>query len=218
MCFSAQASFGAAAILGFVGAATFAQKPEPRRIAFAAFPLVFALHQTIEGFVWLSIGDGPPPSWLTALYLFFAQVFWPVYTPLSVLLMEEEWRRRIGLWILLTAGVVVSATLAGVLVQSDYSVSVVNGSLQYSTGHHFEDRMIGLYLLAVVAPLILSRYRYVMAFGAVVLAGSAATHLAFYYAAASVWCYFAAIGSIFVFLHVRRRARLRRTTEQVLDR
>ncbi len=209
MCFSAQASFTAAAVLGVVGAATFAQKPAPRRIAFAAFPFLFALHQTIEGFVWLSIADGGPPQWLTALYLFFAQVFWPVFTPLSVLLMEEDWRRRIGLWILLAAGVVVSVTLAAVLVQNDYSVSVVEGSLQYATGHHFEDRLIGLYLLAVAAPLILSRYRYVMAFGAVVLAGSALTQLAFYYAAASVWCFFAAIGSVFVFLHVRRRARLR---------
>ncbi len=209
MCFSAQASFAAAAVLGVVGAATFAQRPAPRRLAFAAFPLFFALHQTIEGFVWLSIGNGAPPSWLTALYLFFAQVFWPVFTPLSILLMEKDWRRRIGLWILLAAGVVVSATLAGVLIQSNYSVSVVNGSLQYSTGHHFEDRLIGLYLVAVVAPLILSRYRYVMAFGGVILAGSVVTHLAFYYAAASVWCFFAAVGSVFVFLHVRRRKRLR---------
>ncbi len=210
MCFSAQASFAAAAVLGVVGAATFAQRPEPRRLAFAAFPLLFAVHQTIEGFVWLGVANGAPPPWLTALYLFFAQIFWPVFTPLSVLLMEEDWRRRIGLGILLAAGLVVSATLAVVLLQNSYSVSVVNGSLQYSTGHQFEDRMIGLYLLAVVAPLILSRYRYVMAFGAVVLAGSIATHLAFYYAAASVWCFFAAAGSVFVFLHVRRRARLRR--------
>lgn len=209
MCFSAEASFTAAAVLGAVGAATVTQKPEPKRLAFAAFPFVFALHQIIEGFVWLSIADGAPPSWLTALYLFFAQVFWPVFTPLSVLLMEEDWRRRIGLSILLAAGAIVSVTLAGVLIQNDYSVSVVNGSLRYSTGHQFEDRLIGLYLLVVVAPLILSRYRYVMAFGAVVLVGSIVTHLAFYYAASSVWCFFAAIGSVFVFLHVRRRKRLR---------
>ncbi len=208
MCFSAQASFAAAGVLAAVGVATFAQKPERKRIAFAAFPLFFAVHQTIEGFVWLSMNSGGPPGWLAELYLFFAQVFWPVFTPLSVLSMEEDWRRKMGLWILLAAGVVVSATLAGVLFQNEYSVSVVKGSLHYSTGHHFEDRLIGLYLLAVVAPLIMSRYRYVMAFGAVVLVGSIVTHLAFYYAAASVWCFFAAAGSAFVFLHMRRRRRL----------
>ncbi len=209
MCFSAQASFTAAAVLSVVAAATYAQKPEPRRLAFASFPAIFALHQFIEGFVWLSIGGGAPPGWLTALYLFFAQVFWPVFTPLSVILMEEDWRRRIGLGILLAAGVLVSATLAVVLMRADYAVTVVNGSLKYATGHQFEDRMIGLYLVATVAPLILSRYRYVMAFGGVVLAGSVVTHLAFYYAAASVWCFFAALGSVFVFLHVRRRRLLR---------
>lgn len=208
MCFSAQASFAAAGVLAVVGVATFAQKPERKRIAFAAFPLFFAVHQTIEGFIWLSFGGGGPPLWLAELYLFFAQVFWPVFTPLSVLLMEEDWRRKFGLWILLAAGAVVSGTLAIVLIQNDYTVSVVKGSLHYATDHHFEDRLIGLYLVAVTAPLILSRYRYVMAFGAVVLAGSVITHLAFYYAAASVWCFFAAAGSAFVFLHVRRRRRL----------
>ena len=209
MCFSAEASFAAAAILGVAGAATFAQKPEPKRLVFASFPFIFAVHQAIEGFVWLAVANGAPPSWLTGLYLFFAQVFWPVFTPLSVLLMEEDWRRRIGLTILLVAGVVVSATVGGALLQNDFSVSVVNGSLRYSTGHHFEERLIGLYLLAVVAPLILSRHRYVMAFGAVVLAGSIMTQLAYHYAATSVWCFFAAIGSVFVFLHVRRRRMLR---------
>lgn len=209
MCFSAPASFAAAAVLAGVGVATLRQKPEKKRLAFALIPLFFALHQSIEGFIWLSFSSGSPPGWLTAFYLFFAQVFWPFYTPMAVLLMEDEPRRRFGLWILLAAGAFVSLSLAIVLVSHSYTVEIVNHSLAYHTDHRFEDRLIGLYLVATVAPLILSRHRYVMAFGAVVLAGSVVTHLAFYYAAASVWCFFAALGSILVFFHVRRRNRMR---------
>ena len=109
MCFSAQASFTAAGVLAAIGVATFAQKPERKRVAFAAFPLFFAIHQAIEGFIWLSMESGGPPTSLAELYLFFAQVFWPVFTPLSVLLMEDDWRRKMGLWILFAAGAVVSA-------------------------------------------------------------------------------------------------------------
>ncbi|MHA7870734.1 MAG: DUF6629 family protein [Hyphococcus sp.] len=208
MCFSAPASFVAAAVLGGVGVATLAQKPERKRLAFAFIPLVFAAHQMIEGFIWLSLPDGAPPGALVIAYLIIAQIVWPTYTPLSVLLMEDDQRRRWALGILLLAGLFVSASLGAILVQHDYGVSIVNHRLQYATDHQFEDRLLGLYLVATTAPLLISRHRYVMAFGGAVLLGSMATQFAYHYAAASVWCYFAAIGSAFVFLHIRRRARL----------
>ena len=211
MCFSAAASFTAAGVIGAVGVATLAQKPEPKRLAFALIPLIFALHQLIEGFIWLSVGTGAEPSaFLTVAYLFLAQIFWPTYTPLSVLLIEQDKRRRWALMMLLAVGLIVSGVLGGVLIGSEYTVRAVSGSLSYTTDHQFEKRLLELYLLATAAPLLISRHRYVMAFGGVILIGSIVTQLAFYYAAASVWCFFAAIGSPLVFLHVRRQARLAR--------
>jgi len=121
--------------------------------------------------------------------------------------MEDEPRRRWALALLLVAGLMVSGSLTYILLRHDYSVSVVEHSLRYATDHRFEDRLIGLYLVATTAPLLISRHRYVMAYGGVVLTGSVATQLLFHHAAASVWCFFAAIGSVFVFLHIRRRAR-----------
>ena len=213
MCFSASASFGAAALLGAVGVATLAQKPERKRLAFALIPLFFASHQLIEGFVWLTIAGGAPPEGLVIAYLLLAQVFWPAYTPFSVLLMENDPRRRLALWLLFAVGLMVSAALATILFTNEYSVRVVRHSLQYATDHQFEDRLLGLYLVAVAAPLLISRHRYVIAFGGVILAGSMVTQLVFYYAAASVWCFFAAVASVFVFLHIRRQNRLRGATQ-----
>jgi len=209
MCFSPTASFVAAGALAGVGAATLAQKPERKRLAFALIPLIFAAQQAVEGTIWLALdANRAPPEALSVAYLFFAQIFWPAYTPLAVLLMEAEKRRRWALMILLVTGLVVSGGLAVILTRHDYSVRLVRHSLQYASDRQFENYWIGLYILATVAPLLISPHRYVMAFGVTVLVGSVVTAYAFYYAAASVWCYFAAIGSVFVFLHMRRRTRL----------
>ncbi|PQA87874.1 DUF6629 family protein [Hyphococcus luteus] len=207
MCFSATASFTAAAVLGAVGAATLAQKPKPRDMAFAAIPLIFAAHQTIEGAIWLHLNQGDAvPNALVVAFLLIAQVLWPVYIPASVIAMEKD-RKRPGLWVLLAAGVLVSGTLAYILIFHHYTVSAVADGLRYATDHEFERRLLALYLLATVAPLFLSRHFYVVMFGAATLLGAVVTVLAYFYAAASVWCFFSAVASVIVFLHVRRSNR-----------
>ena len=208
MCFSAAASFTSAVVIGAIGVATLAQKPEKRRLPFALIPLVFAVHQAIEGFIWLSFGASIAPSAvLVGAYLFFAQVFWPTFTPLSVLFFERGERRRGALWILLAVGAFVSVAMAIILMQHDYTVTIVDHSLRYATDQQFEARFSGLYLVATTTPLLIARHRYVMAFGAAVLANAIVTQLVFYDTAASVWCFFAALSSAFVFLHIRRQSR-----------
>lgn len=210
MCFSPEASFAAAAVLGAAGAATLSWKPPPRHLPFALIPLVFALQQSIEGSIWLSVLAGrAPPDALVFAYLFIAQVFWPVYTPLAALAMERDRRRRAALFMLLVAGVGVAVALGAVLLRHDYSVAAEQHSLRYFAGRYpLGNFMIGLYMLATVGPLLASQYRYVAAFGAVVFVGALVTAAAYNYAAASVWCFFAAAASLLVFLHVRGQARL----------
>jgi hypothetical protein len=208
MCFSATASFTAAAVLGAVGAATLAQKPDRKSLAFALIPTIFAAHQLIEGFIWLALdAGGKPPTGLIVAYLIIAQVLWPAYMPAAVLLMERARRRPWALWVLLATGLFVSGALASVLMQHHYSVSAVGDGLRYATEYLFEHRLLGLYLVVTTAPLFLSRHRYVVAFGTATLLGSIVTMLAFYDASASVWCFFSALASIFVFLHVRQSRR-----------
>lgn len=209
MCFSPEASFAAAAVLGAAGAAGLAQKPERAHLAFAMFPLFFAAHQAVEGLIWLSFEAGQaPPDALIFAYLFIAKVFWPAYAPFTALLMERARPRRLALFILLVLGLAVSATLASPLLEHDYSARIVRRSIRYAAGEHpFGAAMIGLYVLTVVAPLLIARHFWVNAFGVVVFIGGAATALAFNYASASVWCFFAALASLTVFLHIRRQPR-----------
>ena len=97
MCFSATASFGASGVIGAVGIATLIHVRQPRAVLFAALPLLFALHQFTEGFVWLGL-DGRIGSIATDhfifLFLLYAKGILPFLVPLAVALMEPAgWRR-----------------------------------------------------------------------------------------------------------------------------
>ena len=63
MCFSAEASFTAAAVLVPFGALsmTRAYKTDPRYIPIATLPLLFGLQQALEGAVWTANGS---PAWV----------------------------------------------------------------------------------------------------------------------------------------------------------
>lgn len=207
MCFSATASFTAAAGLALAGAATLRLRPAPRHIPYALTPLLFATHQAIEGFVWLSVNEtGAAPPALIDAWVFIAKSFWPVWTPFMVLAMEEGERRRIGLLALLVVGAAISLLLLNVQVTSPYVVGVTDGNLRYVSDHPLADGLVGAYVMATAAPMLISRHRYVELFGVAVLAGSVATELAYRHAGASVWCFFAAIASALVFLHVREQS------------
>ena len=57
MCFSATANFVGSGVLGAVGIVTLTKVKHRRELLFASLPTLFALHQFIEGFVWLGL-DG----------------------------------------------------------------------------------------------------------------------------------------------------------------
>src|ERR1700683_2712445 len=97
MCFSATASFVTAGVTGAIGIVSLARVNDPRELPLAATPILFALQQSIEGLLWLDLPLAPDGSISTALalsFLFFAKVFWPIYAPIVVLLIEPKGSRR----------------------------------------------------------------------------------------------------------------------------
>jgi hypothetical protein len=213
MCFSATASFATAGGLALVGAATLYERPGRRMAALAATPFLFAAHQGIEGAIWLRLATAAPPQALIKIWVFIAEVFWPIFVPAAVLVMTRGRRRRQGLAALLMTGLVVSAHFLMILMRSDFTVAAVNGNLRYEADAPPGDRLAGLYLLATVAPLLIARERFVLAFGLAVLAGAIVTELYFGHAGPSVWCFFAAIASVCAFLAVRDENAARRALD-----
>ena len=58
MCFSAAANFVGSAALGAIGVVTLKKVKHRRELLFASLPTLFAIHQFIEGFVWLGLDGG----------------------------------------------------------------------------------------------------------------------------------------------------------------
>ena len=76
MCFSATANFTGSAVLGALGVATLTKVRHRRELLFASLPTLFAIHQFIEGFVWLGL-DGvlsmQVTHYMAAAFMLYAQ-------------------------------------------------------------------------------------------------------------------------------------------------
>src|ERR1041385_1006208 len=115
MCFSASASFGAGAILSVIGLASLKKVKSSSQIIFAAIPLIFAVQQITEGFLWLALSHQNFASMrqgTTYIFLFFAQIVWPVWVPFSILKLEKRDNRKKIEKLLTGIGMLVSTYLA----------------------------------------------------------------------------------------------------------
>src|SRR5580698_8876905 len=97
MCFSATANFVGSGVLGGMGVATLAKVKHRRELMFASLPALFAVHQFIEGFVWLGLDGILSPTVahnMGAAFVLYAQGLLPFLMPLSIMLFEPTRARR----------------------------------------------------------------------------------------------------------------------------
>lgn len=197
MCFSAPVSFGAAAILAVSGAATLTKVRVPAELPLAGVPLLFAAHQTIEGFLWRAASDGPGhTAALATLFAAIALVIWPLLIPIAMALVERHPLRRLAMLFLVPAGIGVSVNYAAILLVRPYRAWPLGHTLTYVNNYPVSPVMLGIYILCVCLPPLLSASRILNLFGVIVIVGLAVTFLAFYESFISVWCFFAALGSL----------------------
>jgi uncharacterized protein DUF6629 len=207
MCFSATASFVTVGTTTLVGIACLSKVRQWRELPLASLPLIFAGQQTVEGCLWLTLPvdpDGAVSSLLTLLFLLYAKVFWPVFAPFTALLIEPDRRRRQLMAIAAAAGAVVAAYLLWSIYVYPHGASIRGGHIIYM-GEAPSSIVIGaLYLVATAAAPLLSSHRAVILLGAIVFAGSLLAYLMYWEAFASVWCFFAAAGSVVILVHFER--------------
>jgi hypothetical protein len=97
VCFSATANFVGSAVLGAVGVVTLTKVKHKRELLFATLPILFAIHQFIEGFVWLGLDGILSPvvaHAMGAAFMLYAQGLLPFLLPLSIFLFEPDARSR----------------------------------------------------------------------------------------------------------------------------
>jgi hypothetical protein len=212
VCFSAGASFGAAAVLVGLGGLSVAAAPSRRHLAVAAIPLLFAAQQATEGALWLVLSGEPfgkSETPVGRLFLFFALFLWPSYIPLAFAFIEGERRRRVVLKVMAVGGAIVGGYLFGcaTLRPSDTCIAFDNLYYWVQLDPALKAATAPAYASFVVVPLLVSSVR-----GTTWLAGALTLALAItarVYTAGfiSVWCFFAALlsGAVVVLLRTTRR-------------
>jgi hypothetical protein len=204
MCFSASASFMAAALSGGAGAVCLAHVQGRGELALAALPLFFALQQTIEGFLWLSLEHGGPAETnarLTEGFLMLALVFWPVYAPLATLIAEPDRSRRRWIVVCLSAGLAVSVYFFMSLSALPRTASIEEAHIAYSADPDLPLLIRLFYPAATSLSLMLSSHRMIAVSGFVIFLGSVVSYWMYWNAFPSVWCFFAAIASALLVFH-----------------
>lgn len=234
MCFSASASFTAAAVLMPLGlysthlARGMELEPEfpgQRKgyVPLALVPFFFGVQQLIEGLVWTTIRIGKPDPWITVFslgFLFFAYCFWMIWIPWSAYSiarsMESSGLRRRLKWVAIAATLLGLSFYLPVLFNPPVVQPEVHstGRLLYdisalkSVWHNFvTQEPLGemIYWAFIVAPLVALRDRAVKLFGVLIFVSIFLTWFTYSKTFNSVWCFYCAVLSIMVIWIVNRR-------------
>ena len=211
MCFSATASFGAAAALGTIGTVSVIKAGTPSRLPFALIPLLFGLQQVSEGVLWLSLTHQNLYDWkipATYFFLFFAQFFWTWWIPFSVYRMEEDPGRQKWLFGLFFIGLCCSTMLGYRLILYGSFAGIEQNHIYYDIGSTEVLTVLSstCYVIAIIVPFFVSSVPKMRWLACLLVVSLLATR--FFYKAyfISVWCFFAALLSISIIyvLSVRR--------------
>lgn len=205
MCFSASASFGAGIVLSVISVASIKKVKLISQYPFASIPLIFAVQQFTEGFLWLSLTN-PLYAALqqasTYTFLFFAQIVWPVWVPLSILMLAEKEKRRMIEKILVIIGGIVSLYLAYCLLSYNVQAKVTGYHIAYGQDYPAGLSRYGgvLYIIATIVPPFFSPIKRMWTLGTAILISYIITTLFYTDYIVSVWCFFASVISITVFV------------------
>ena len=207
MCISATTSFVAAGGIAAVGLATLRHVDHPRSALFAAMPLLFALQQFTEGFVWLGLEGRVGDLTLqhsTFLFTLYAQGILPFLLPLAVLLIEPRGLRFYGILICTLLGAGLSAYVIYAVVAYPSTCFIDRHSIVYRNELTDKLWVATVYVIVICGALVLSTHRVVRWFGILNILGLIIVLAAKAYAFTSVWCLYAAILSVMLYWQFAR--------------
>ena len=211
MCFSATASFTSATILIPVGAYCLraASRKKPNEIPTALVPFFFGIQQLSEGFVWHGIehNDNYLIKNGSLVFLFFALSFWPFWFFFTSSINDPRSKARMIFAVCAFLSIGWFWFMYRPLIENaevDLQVKVINHSLHYSfapidnLSTFVKNLLRMLYFLCVAVPLILGPGSLGRGYGIVFAAMTIFAAVVFNYAFISVWCFFAAIITIYL--------------------
>jgi len=212
MCFSAVANFVGSGILGTIGVITLTKVKHRRELLFASLPTLFAIHQFIEGFVWLGLDGMLSPTVthdMAAAFMLYAQGLLPFLLPLSVMLFEPDGAGRRRMLPFLVIGTATTLYILWALTAYPTQVYVKGNSSVYINQATNNTTVAVLYIIATCGSLFFSKVRPMVLFGVANLAILLSVMAFKRYAFTSLWCAYAAIASVIILAYFWRSSKLR---------
>ncbi len=220
MCFSPEASFTASAILAATSALSIYKiisnpGSHAKYWALVVVPIGFAIQQFSEGLIWLSLRHQFNPNLqagLISTFIFFAFIFWPAYIPTALAYFETNKTKKL----ILQACAAVGISTALILLTSTIYFGI---TAQISSCHILYTLNLGnfnspwsyllsiTYLLATVGALLASNIKSLRILGLLTGLGYAISYVFYNYYLISIWCFFAALISILIYLVIARDLR-----------
>ena len=214
MCFSATASFTASIALTIISILACKKATQCATFVLACSPLIFAIQQASEGFLWLSLSY---PSWnvlqtpATYFFLFCALAWWPVWIPLTLTFLEPHLMKKKILINLLTFGIFFSLYMLFCIGTYGATASITNCFSDVCHMHYALEipgntySLLGaLYLIPAVLPFFVSSIWGMNVLGATISVAYALSYIFYSMHFLSIWCFFAALLSLMIFAIVNR--------------
>jgi hypothetical protein len=212
MCFSATANFVGSTVLAGVGVVTLTKVKHRRELLFAALPVLFAIHQFIEGFVWLGLDGILSPKVahnMGAAFMLYAQGLLPFILPLSVILFEVDAKSRRRMQPFLILGTLTALYILWALTAYPTQVFVKGNSIVYINQATNNEAVAVLYVIVTCGSLLFSKIKDMVIFGIANLAILLAVMAFKRYAFTSLWCAYAAVASVIILAYFWKSAGIR---------
>jgi hypothetical protein len=212
MCFSATANFVGSGVLGAVGVVTLTKVKHRRELLFASLPVLFAVHQFIEGLVWLGLDGILSPAVahdMGAAFMLYAQGLLPFLLPLSVLLFEPSAKSRRRMLPFVVLGGATTLYILWALTAFPLQLYVKGNSIVNINQATNNTAVALLYVIATCGSLFFSKIKMMVIFGAANLAILLVVMEVKRYAFTSLWCAYAAVASVIILAYFGRSHRER---------
>ena len=206
MCFSASASFTASAALTVAGVVTIKQVKQSEQFLLALIPMIFAIQQAVEGWIWL-LQSHPGPAWLESLlshiFPIIAYTFWTIWVAYSVRKIETDQLRYTILSILLIIGIADGLFFLYFMLSGPLTIDIINHSIHYAFNFPFYAISQWLYGIPILGATLVSRYKLINLFGIGLIISYNIARFYFTPTYPSVFCFFSALISVIIYLQLR---------------
>lgn len=169
---------------------------------------MFGIQQLLEGGVWFALlNDNAIAVRTFSLgFLAFSHVLWLGWIPYSAYLTESSPFLKHVFKLITIVGVFIGLSMfVPLLFNPDWlRTSVVNNSIYYdltfiTNGYMSQSLLTATYAAVILIPLLLSSDRYHKILGVFILISGVVSWVFYNWVFVSVWCYFAAVISLYVF-------------------